>query len=369
MAKEQLNPSGAAPMEKPPKITHGVLGWMRINLFSDWYNTILTILALYLVFLIIRAVVDWGLISATFGMSPDSCRQGEGACWGVVGHFWGLFMVGTYPYELRWRIGLVLFIIVAMGLASRHSALRSNRWYWAAWVALVVPVFLLIRGSSILGLEVVDSTLWGGLLLTMMLSVVGIIVSFPISIVLALGRRSEMPIIKALSVGYIELFRGVPLITILFMASVMLPLFFPPGFSVDKVLRAQIGIIMFYSAYLAEVVRGGLQAIPKGQEEAAKALGLGYWQTMILIVMPQALRVVIPPLVGTFIQLLKDTSLVSIVSLIDLLGVAHVTTQNPDWLGRVVEAYVFVGFLYWVICFSMSRYSVSLEKRFKAGQY
>jgi general L-amino acid transport system permease protein len=215
----------------------------------------------------------------------------------------------------------------------------------------------------------VDSANWGGLMLSLILGTIGIVVSFPIGIVLALGRRStKMPIIKALCVVYIEVIRGVPLITVLFMSSVVLPLFFPEGFNLDKVLRAQLGIIFFSAAYLAEVVRGGLQAIPRGQEEAAHAVGLSYWQTMGFIVLPQALRIMIPALVSGAIGLFKDTSLVSIIGLIDFLSIASLATANPEWIGRNIEAYVFIAAVYWLFCFNMSRYSMRLEARLKVGQ-
>ena len=354
---------------RPVRSLQATLGWLHQNLFNTWYNALLTLISAWLIYKVAITVVPWGLTRAVFGTTAESCQGAQGACWSFVYHFFGLFMVGTYPYEQRWRILGVLLIVVALSAATLYRPWRGKRWLILTWIAALFPMFLMIRGSQTLGLPVVDSTQWGGLLLTVLLSVFGVGLAFPFSILLALGRRSKLPIVKALCVGYIELIRGVPLITILFMASVMLPLFFPPGFNLDKVLRAQIGIIMFSSAYLAEVVRGGLQAIPRGQEEAAAAMGLNYWQTMGLIVMPQALRIVIPPLVSTFIGLLKDTSLVAIISLIDLLGAAYSASQNPQWLGHVVEAYVFTGAVYWVICFSMSRYSQKLEQRFRVGQH
>jgi general L-amino acid transport system permease protein len=352
----------------PPKLSIGVVGWVRQNLFNNWYNSLLTIVSLWVVYHVVTSLVSWGLIRAAFGTTPESCQATSGACWSFIAIHWIVFMVGNYPFEERWRTLVAAIIVAVLTLASLHRPLRQHRWFPLAWVLAAVPIFILIRGSETLSLTPVDSTLWGGLMLTVMLSVVGIVVSFPISIVLALGRRSKMPVIRTLSVIYIELIRGVPLITVLFIASVLLPLFFPPGFTLDKVLRAQVGIILFAAAYLAEVVRGGLQAISKGQEEAAMAVGLNYWYTMVFIIMPQALRIVIPPLVSTFIALLKDTSLVTIIGLFDLLAMANATTQDPEWLGKIIEAYVFVAAIYWVICFSMSRYSIRLEARLKAGQ-
>jgi general L-amino acid transport system permease protein len=233
---------------------------------------------------------------------------------------------------------------------------------------LVFPVvaFYLLSGGAF-GLVEVDTHLWGGLSLTLVLAVVGIAASLPFGILLALGRQSEMPIVKAFSVVFIEVWRGVPLITVLFMASVMLPLFFPEEMNFDKLIRALIGITMFQSAYMAEVVRGGLQAIPKGQYEAADSLGLGYWKKMVLIVLPQALKLMIPGIVNTFIALFKDTSLVLIIGLFDLLAIVQAASNDPKWIGFSVEGYVFVGFVFWLFCFAMSRYSQYLEKKLQTG--
>lgn len=239
--------------------------------------------------------------------------------------------------------------------------------FYLVWALSPFAVFFLIRGSTALNLPIVDTSLWGGLLLTLVLAAVGLGLGFPLGILLALGRRSRLPVLRALCVAYIELIRGVPLIMVLFMSTIMLPLFLPGGIEVDKVLRAQIGITLFAAAYLAEVVRGGLQGLPSSQEDAAKALGMSSWQSMVLIILPQVLRIVIPPLVSTFIGLFKDTSLVAIIGLFDLLGMAAATTANPDWLGRLVEAYVFVAAIYWVFCYSMSQYSLHLEKKYKIG--
>jgi general L-amino acid transport system permease protein len=276
-------------------------------------------------------------------------------------------MVGTYPYELRWRPLMALLVVVALAALAVWPRIRRMRLYQLAWLVSPVVIFFIIKGSDTFGLSHVDTRQWGGVMLTIILSVVGIVFAFPIGLMLALGRRSRMPVINLLSVGYIELIRGVPLITVLFMSSIMLPLFFPEGFNLDKVLRAQIGIIMFAAAYLAEVVRGGLQGVENGQEEAALALGLSYWQSMVLIVLPQALKIVIPSMVTSAISLLKDTSLVVIIGLFDLLGVANLVLANPIWLGKMFETYVFVAVIYWVMCFSMSRYARRLEIRFSAG--
>ncbi|MDH4249255.1 MAG: ABC transporter permease subunit, partial [Deltaproteobacteria bacterium] len=235
---------------RPARTLKGASRWLRENLFSSGLNSLLTLFALWVIYKAAYTLVTWGILHAAFGSTPESCQGIQGACWSFVYHFFGLFLVGTYPYDQRWRILGVLLVVVALSLATMYRPWRGKRWLILGWIASLLPVFLLIRGSEALNLEVVDSTQWGGLMLTLLLSVFGVGLSFPFSILLALGRRSKLPVIKALCVGYIELIRGVPLITILFMASVMLPLFFPPGFNLDKVLRAQLGIMLFSSAYL-----------------------------------------------------------------------------------------------------------------------
>ena len=360
-------PPDAGPMG-PPRLSLGAVGWVRKNLFGTWINALLTVVAVWLIWRVAFAVVRWALLNASFAEGPASCKGIEGACWSFIREMWPLFMVGTYPASERWRPAVSLLIVVLLGAAMLNGRVRSVRGFWGFALLGLLAAFMLVRGSSLLDLSMPESTRWGGLMLTLLLTIVGIAVSFPFSIVLALGRRSRMPVIRALCVAYIELIRGVPLITLLFMASFMLPLFFPSGFSFDKVLRAQVGIILFSAAYLAEVVRGGLQGVAKGQREAADALGLSYWQTMSLIVMPQALRIVIPPLAGTFIALLKDTSLVAIVGLFDLLGMAQQAVADPRWLGKLLEAYAFAGLIYLVMCSGISAFSRVLERRFKAGQ-
>jgi general L-amino acid transport system permease protein len=274
---------------------------------------------------------------------------------------WYRFILfGRYPYAEQWRPLLVIMLFVALLLASCDRRLFGWRIALAWAAGLAVNLWLMLGGVA--GLDTVPTELWSGLALTLILAVVGLALAFPLAIVLALGRRSAMPAVRAVSVAYIELIRGVPLITVLFMASVMLPLFLPEGTTIDKLLRAQVGFILFYAAYLAEVVRGGLQAIPRGQEEAADALGLGYWRKMRLIILPQALKIAIPPLVNVFIAGFKDTTLVTIIGLFDLLATAANAITDPNWRGFYVEAYTFVAAIYFVFCFFMSRYSQSLEK-------
>ncbi|MFY1850321.1 amino acid ABC transporter permease, partial [Achromobacter dolens] len=276
-----------------------------------------------------------------------------------------LILFGTYPYDEQWRPLIATIILVAVIVCS--GIRRFWNWKLAIiWTVGLTAVAILMWGG-VLGLTYVENARWGGLPLTLILSTFGIAFAFPIGVLLALGRRSKMPAIKALCVVYIELIRGVPLISLLFMSSVMLPLFLPEGFSIDKLLRAQIAIIMFAAAYIAETVRGGLQAIPKGQYEGADSLGLNYWQQMRKIILPQALKIVIPPLVSIFIALFKDTSLVVIIGIFDLTLAAKAALSDAAWRGFGVEAYLFISLIYFVFCFSMSKYSQALEKRLATG--
>ncbi|MFI4982638.1 MAG: ABC transporter permease subunit, partial [Nevskiales bacterium] len=304
-----------SPSLPPQRPLRRLAGWLRKNLFSTWYNSLLTVAVAWIAWMAASGFVRWALLDASFAEGPEACRGVAGACWGFIREMWPLLLVGEYPAAQRWRPAAAALIVVVLGAATLNRRARSWRGFWWLWPAGCLAALLLIRGSARIGLSMPDTTRWGGLMLTLILTVVGVAAAFPFGIVLALGRRSRMPVIRALSVAYIELIRGVPLITILFMASFMLPLFFPEGLNFDKVLRAQAGIILFSAAYLAEVVRGGLQGVGRGQFESAGALGLNTWQTLGLIVLPQALRIVIPPLTSTFIALLKDTSLVAIVGL------------------------------------------------------
>ena len=346
---------------KPPALQRGPLAWARHHLFNSWGNTLLTLGALYLIAIGVKAAVGWTIVNAVWTGGSEACRAayGEGACWALIGEKHRFILFGTYPYEEQWRPALAVGLFVAAVGLSTWRILWS-RALIGAWLALLVVLALVLHGG-VLGLTPVGTELWGGLPLTILLSVVGIGLSLPLAVLLALGRRSSMPLIRAVSVGYIELVRGVPLISILFMASVMFPLFLPEGVTVDKLLRAGVGIILFSAAYLAEVVRGGLQAIPAGQYEAADALGLGYWRKMRLVILPQALRLVIPPMVNSFIATFKDTSLVTIIGLYDLLGAARTATNDPVWRAFTTEGYIFVAAIFFVFCSFMSRYSRRLE--------
>jgi general L-amino acid transport system permease protein len=351
----------------PPASTVGVIGWLRRNLFSSPLNAVLTIVSAYLIYVTVPPFLDWAIFSANWnaGTSRADCLN-DGACWTMVRARFGQFLYGYYPYDQRWRVnfGMILqFAAIVWLLTERIPGKR----YAAIALFVVYPVagYLLFYGG--LGLPVVETYLWGGLFLNLVLGSVGIVASLPIGIILALGRRSHMPVIRLLCTTFIEFVRGVPLISVLFMASVMLPLFLPEGMTFDKLARAMIGIALFSAAYMAEVVRGGLQAIPKGQYEGAMALGLNYWKMMRLIVLPQALRIVIPGIVSTFIGLFKDTTLVTIIGLFDLLGIAQQATRDAEWQGLGKEGYVVTAFGFFIFCFAMARYSMFLERKLHTG--
>jgi general L-amino acid transport system permease protein len=333
--------------------------WLRENLFSGWVNSLFTVLLIYLLWKTIPPIIDWAFLDAVWRADPKACRETEGACWGLITEKHRFILFGTYPYEQHWRPGLASVLLVGLW------AFSAIRRFWKWWLALVwffgLSIIGILMWGGVLGLPYVENERWGGLILTLLLATFGVAIAFPLSILLALGRRSDMPMIRALCIGYIELIRGVPLISVLFMASVMLPLFLPAGMTIDKLVRAQVAIVMFAAAYLAEVIRGGLQAIPKGQYDAAHALALPYWRRTGLIILPQALRISVPPLVNTLIALFKDTSLVLIIGLFDLLSTVKISLTEPAWNGFGVEAYVFASLVYFVFCYAMSRYSRSFE--------
>ncbi|WP_339845227.1 amino acid ABC transporter permease [uncultured Halopseudomonas sp.] len=350
----------------PPRQSIGAVAWLRNNLFSSWFNGLLTLVALYLIWLIIPPLLQWAFLDADWvGQTRADCTS-EGACWVFIKERFGQFMYGFYPAELRWRVNLTL-ILAILGAAPLFVARMPRKAFYGVGFLIVYPLlaYWLLHGG--MGLEVVRTSQWGGLMLTLVIAAVGIAGALPLGIALALGRRSDMPTIRVICVTFIEFWRGVPLITVLFMSSVMLPLFLPEGMSFDKLIRALIGVILFQSAYIAEVVRGGLQAIPKGQYEAAEAMGLGYWRMMGLVILPQALKMVIPGIVNTFISLFKDTSLVIIIGLFDLLNSIKQATTDPAWLGMATEGYVFAALVFWIFCFGMSRYSMHLERKLDTG--
>ncbi|TAK80957.1 MAG: amino acid ABC transporter permease [Betaproteobacteria bacterium] len=335
--------------------------WLRENLFGGWASSTATIFLLFILWKALPPLVDWAFLDAVWRPDAKACRAASGACWGFIAEKHRFILFGTYPYDEHWRPAAASVLLIGLWIVS---ALRSFWRWWLAlvWLAGLAVIGLLMWGGG-LGLPYVENERWGGLILTLLLTTFGIAAAFPLAIALALARRSSMPLIQALAVGFIELVRGVPLISLLFMASVMLPLFLPQGMSIDKLLRAQIAMILFAAAYLAEVVRGGLQAIPKHQYEAADALGLSYFQKTFSVVLPQALRISVPPLVNSFIAFLKDTSLVVVIGLFDLLSTVKVALNEPAWTGFGVEAYVFAAAVYFAFCFSMSLYSRGLERR------
>jgi general L-amino acid transport system permease protein len=351
----------------PPVKTVGAIAWMRANLFSSWLNTLLTLFALYLVWLIIPPAVQWTLIDANWvGTTRADCTK-DGACWVFIQQRFDQFMYGYYPSEQRWRVDLTVAAAVFGAAPLLIKVVQRKALYGLCFlVAYPIIAYALLCGG-LLGLQVVPTSQWGGLMLTLVIATVGIAGALPLGILLALGRRSKMPAVKVVCVTFIEFWRGVPLITVLFMSSVMLPLFLPEGMSFDKLLRAMIGVVLFQSAYIAEVVRGGLQAIPRGQYEAAAAMGLGYWRSMGLVILPQALKLVIPGIVNTFIALFKDTSLVVIIGLFDLLNSVKQAAADPAWLGMATEGYVFAALVFWIFCFGMSHYSRSLERKLDTG--
>ena len=395
----------SAPSLPPPSERQNIFRWVYENLFNTWYNSLLTFLALSVIYVVLKPILVWVITEANWEVIQVNLR---------------LLMAGQYPAEELWRAWACLYLLAAIfglswciwgsqrprlgvllllgpvfvalfpglslnarlgligidlaGLAGygfgRFQGINTRRIAIILWVLYFPTVLIVIRGSVFLEniLPLVPSNLWGGLLLTFLLTVVGIVFSFPLGVMLALGRRSSLPAIRWVSVGYIEVIRGVPLVTILFMASVMVPLFLPSGFRIDRVLRAMVGIILFTSAYLAENVRGGLQAIPRGQFEAARAVGLSGFHTMILIILPQALRTVIPVIMGLFISLFKDTSLVATIGLLELLGISRSILAQPQYVGYQREVYVFITLIYWVISYFMSYISRRLEIRLGVGE-
>ncbi|MBA5776431.1 amino acid ABC transporter permease [Stappia sp. F7233] len=364
-----------SPNLPPPVNTTGVIGWMRANLFSSIGNTILTLIGVFLAYSIFEPLIEFSLINAVWEgenrqacVAPPDSGLHVGACWAYVKAYLPQFIYGRYPIDERWRVDIVygLFALLLIPMAIPGVPFKRTNALLLLIAYPIVAYFLLTGGF---GLQIVETNLWGGLLVTLVIAVTGITASLPLGILLALGRRSNLPIIKLVSVIFIEFWRGVPLITVLFMSSVMLPLFLPEGVNFDKLLRVLIGVTLFSAAYMAEVVRGGLQAIPKGQYEGAQALGLRYWQMMGLIILPQALKLVIPGIVNTFIGLFKDTTLVLIVGMFDLLGQIQSSFTDPTWSSptQAHTGYLFAAMVFWSFCFGMSRYSLFMEKKLHTG--
>ncbi|QPC41726.1 amino acid ABC transporter permease [Kaustia mangrovi] len=423
-----------APTLPPPRSQVGVIGWMRASLFSSWWNTILTLVGLYIIWLVVPGLIQWAFVDAVWtGSDREACLASAvghevGACWAFVRAKIGQFVYGRYPDAEIWRVNVAYFVGIAglipllipsvpfkaanvifmLGiypvltlilLTGGHFDIGAGGWvtlavflaialalvlFFSRWAGIIDPkagltawgvgsgalVALVAALSVDWGLAPVPTSLWGGLLVTLVVAVTGIVASLPIGILLALGRRSKMPVVRLFSIMFIEFWRGVPLITVLFMASVMLPLFLPEGVTFDKLLRCLIGVTLFAAAYMAEVVRGGLQAIPRGQYEGAQAMGLSYWKMMGLVVLPQALKLVIPGIVNTFIGLFKDTTLVLIIGLFDLLGIIQLNFTDANWSTPTTghTGYAFAAAVFWIFCFGMSRYSIFMEHRLSAGE-
>lgn len=355
------------PPKPPPVAQRGLWAATKRALFDGWWNTLLTLVVVALLVLTLPPLLGWGVFGAVTAPDNAACRAavGQGACWGVVAEKGRLILFGRYPFGEQWR-PLVASALLVLLLAG--SCLRA---FWrpglaAAWVATFGAFFVLMRGG-VFGLSSVETALWGGLPLTLLLSSVSLVVAFPLAVLVALGRTSQLPAIRTLCTLYVELIRGVPLISVLFMASFILPLFMPHGGTIDALTRVLIGMTLFTAAYLAEVVRGGLQSLPKGQVEAAQSIGLTYWQTQRKIVLPQALRAVVPAIVNTFIGAFKDTSLVTIVSLYDLTGAVQLALGDANWRKFFLEGQIFVAAIYFIACFAMSRYSLWLERHLNTG--
>jgi len=362
------------PDEPAPEGKRGMIAWLHDNLFSSWLSAVVTVVMMLLIARAAIAFFDWAVVDAIWWLpgntiaDTQACRMpGVGACWALIAEKYRFILFGIYPYDEQWRPALCIAIFVAMYIAS------ANRRWWGRrlvllWLAALVAIGVLMHGG-IAGLRTVTEDQWGGLPVTLILSTFGIVLAFPLAIVVALGRISTAsPVLRLVCTLYVEIVRGIPLISVLFMASVMFPLFLPEGITVSKLLRAQMGIVLFIAAYLAETIRGGLQAVGEGQGEAADALGLTYWQKMFLIVLPQALTLVLPPIVSLCIAFFKATSLVTIIGIFDLLNAGQRSVGEPAWQGFGTEAYLFVAFIYFCFCFSMSRYGLALEKRLKRSR-
>ena len=353
----QSIPSRPAPVQ-----TGGLLGWLQANLFADFRTTLSTLLVGGVLLWYLPQFLNWALVSAYWQPNAEACRaDGVGACWGVVAEKYRLIIFGRYPFEEQWRPLVATGALLALLVASCTRAFWRP-WLALLWVGVLALFFWLMLGGG--GLTPVETDRWGGLPLTLLLSTLSIAMAFPLALLVALGRRSNLPAIRTICTLYVELIRGVPLISVLFMASFMFPLFMPQGVKIDVLLRVLVGITLFAAAYMAEVIRGGLQAIPKGQVEAAESLGLSYWQTQRKIVLPQALAMVVPGIMNNFIAIFKDTSLVTIVSLYELTGsLGLALNSDADWRPYKIEGYLFIALIYFAFCFAMSRYSLWVERQ------
>ncbi len=373
MSTQQSYVPGTHPDLPPPASEVGAWGWVYHNLLSSWPNRIITVVTIVMLYNVLPPLLNWLFFSSVYdAASRDECRaimaeagKSGGACWAFIGHRFELFVYGFYPEAERWRVNLAfIMMLVAFYPVLFDKALFRKQGLWYSLAAPFIICWLLIGGF---GLEPVTTDKFGGIMLTLVIGVTGIVGSLPLGIALALGRQSHMPALRIVCVGFIEFIRGVPLITLLFVASTMLNYFLPPGTTFDLLLRVLIMVTLFSSAYIAEVIRGGLQAIPKGQIEAADAMGLKYWPAMRLIILPQAMKISIPGIVNTFIGLYKDSTLVIIIGLFDTLGIGRSSLADTKWQGLSTEVYVFVAIFFFISCFSMARYSLYLEKKLHTG--
>ncbi|MBY0613676.1 MAG: amino acid ABC transporter permease [Beijerinckiaceae bacterium] len=356
----------------PPTKTSGAAAWIRDNLFSSVGNTLLTLIGIALAYVVLSAIIPFMFTNATFtGANRDACiatanRPVIGACWAYVATYMNYFVYGSYPIDQRWRVD-ILYAMFVFGATWMLWLDAPKRGLGALFFFVILPVsaFFLLHGLPAIGLETVTTERWGGMLVTFIVAIVGIVVSLPFGILLALGRRSNLPIVKMFCVLFIEFVRGVPLITVLFAANFMLPLFLPPEWNPDRLLRALVAVALFSSAYMAEVVRAGLQALPKGQYEGADAMGLSYWQGMRLIILPQALKATLPNIVNSNVALFKDTTLVSTVGIFDFVTALQASFKNPEWATSVTSTtgLLFAASFYFVCCFGMSKYANFIEKR------
>jgi general L-amino acid transport system permease protein len=351
-----------------PVNTSGLVAWTKANLFNDWKTSLSTLIVGGLLLWYIPQLLNWAFLKAYWLPNADACRaDGVGACWGVIAEKYRLIIFGRYPFEEQWRPLVATTLLLALLVCSCMRAFWKS-WLVVLWIAVLAGFFGLMYGG-LPGLTKVETDRWGGLPLTLLLASLSIAMAFPIALVVALGRRSDLPAIRSFCTIYVELIRGVPLISVLFMASFMFPLFMPQGFTIDVLIRVLVGITLFAAAYMAEVIRGGLQAIPKGQIEAAATLGLSYWQTQRLIVLPQALAMVVPGIMNNFIAIFKDTSLVTIVSLYELTGAMGLAlNSDADWRPYKIEGYLFIALIYFAFCFALSRYSLWVEKQVNKGK-
>ena len=345
-----------------------ILDSLNKNINLNWFNGILTLLLIFVLIKMIPGLLNWIFFEANFsGTSKEECT-GSGACWVFINVWFERLMYGLYPNEQIWRIN-VAFIALIFTVGAAFFVPPKNKKYIIIFLLFFFPFILisLLSGGNF-GLEKIPTNEWGGLALTFIISIFAILFCFPIGMFLALGRRSSAPVIRYSSIGFIEFWRGVPLITVLFMASVMFPMFLPDGTFLDKLIRVIIAITLFEAAYMAEVIRGGLQALPRGQYDAGKSLGMSYWKLHVLVILPQALKLIIPGIANTFLALVKDTPLILVVGLLELVGMIDMAKTNPDWLGFAAEGYVFAGLVFWIICYAMSRYSQNLERKYKTDR-